>query len=375
MLSSAVRWRALFLPGILAGAVAFGASILLDRFLGLLHLPSAFANPPLFREVRDNLEFKVRFETNSQGLRYREIPLAKPAGRRRTLVLGDSFVEGVGVEGEQTFSSLLERDASRSGKPAEYINGGLSGAGPKQYRDLFLEVGLRYQPDAVLLCVYANDLVDTVPRSFIGDAGRTVARLLWPNAYNLLCRGLASRAVAGQSRAFKRIEAAAYRSGVPKALVAAAMAGRFNASILAHGLFQPDYWGQSLDLTGPQAERRWAAMSGYLGEVLAECRRRGIAVRVVFIPAQFQYSPESHLPSNPWIAAGARVERRWLSGDCELVKRLRAWSTSQETAFLDLTPPLRRAASSGVRIDYPLDGHWAAAGHAAVAAALTAWLQ
>src|SRR5215467_1798077 len=86
----AIRTFLLILP--------FMLSPLGDRMLGLLGLPDEFAgwvtHPPHYSEVRRNIEFTEKFQTNGQGLRYKEIPLQKPLRTRRIFVVGDSNVEG-----------------------------------------------------------------------------------------------------------------------------------------------------------------------------------------------------------------------------------------------------------------------------------------
>ncbi len=62
----------------------------------------------------------VVLRTNNVGLRRdTDVPLAKPAGTARILVLGDSQAEGIVPNGD-TFSSRIERALNRSqgGQPA-----------------------------------------------------------------------------------------------------------------------------------------------------------------------------------------------------------------------------------------------------------------
>src|SRR5436309_15627215 len=51
----------------------------------------------------------VDFETNSKGLRDRETSYAKPPGKLRILMLGDSLTVGWGVAVEDTFPRRVER--------------------------------------------------------------------------------------------------------------------------------------------------------------------------------------------------------------------------------------------------------------------------
>lgn len=106
-------------------------------------------------------DVNVWFRINSQGMRAdRDFARPKPAGLRRIVSLGDSFTVGYEVEGEETFSSVLERELSKRGLRVEVLNAGVSGYGTAE-ACLYLERELfGYEPDLVLVSFYTNDLVD-----------------------------------------------------------------------------------------------------------------------------------------------------------------------------------------------------------------------
>src|SRR5437899_3035923 len=72
--------------------------------------------------------FRTRVRINDKGLRGRDYPYERVAGRRRILVLGDSFVFGYGVEQEEIFTTVLEGLLPAT----EVINAGVSGYGTDQ---------------------------------------------------------------------------------------------------------------------------------------------------------------------------------------------------------------------------------------------------
>ena len=99
---------------------------------------------------------------NSAGLRDRELPFARPGGSTRILVLGDSVAFGFGVRGEETFSRLLEaRLNAGPGGRYEVINAGVVGYNTVQERIMLQDLGLRYEPNLVVLVFVVNDLLDT----------------------------------------------------------------------------------------------------------------------------------------------------------------------------------------------------------------------
>jgi hypothetical protein len=74
-------------------------------------------------------KWKHSFNTNSQGFRgTKEYSLKKPDNKYRIIVLGDSVTIGHGVEDDETYSAVLERELSKI-KPTEVINMAVSGFG------------------------------------------------------------------------------------------------------------------------------------------------------------------------------------------------------------------------------------------------------
>src|SRR5262245_10918108 len=96
-------------------------------------------HPPNFRQTRRHLEYQYDFITNSFGLRSPEISRDKPKGVHRLLLAGDSFVEGIGVNGDSTISAFLERQFA-DGR-LQVINGGLAGTGAFEQGRLVRQVG------------------------------------------------------------------------------------------------------------------------------------------------------------------------------------------------------------------------------------------
>ncbi len=113
---------------------------------------------------------KTEVRINSRGLRDREYPYQRVAGRRRILVAGDSFAWGYGVEQDQAFSERME--ASLSG--VEVINAGVPGFSTDQELLWLREEGVKYRPDLVVLLLAGND--EEMNR-------RRVAFLVYPKPY------------------------------------------------------------------------------------------------------------------------------------------------------------------------------------------------
>jgi hypothetical protein len=111
--------------------------------------------------VGERVGHPVRFVTNSKGFRSaREFPQRSPAGRRRVLFVGDSLVDGMRTDQEDTIGFQLEAllDASDADGPSHdvLIAGSNNPANAWYY---FQEHGHRYDPDLVLFgLTLGNDL-------------------------------------------------------------------------------------------------------------------------------------------------------------------------------------------------------------------------
>lgn len=362
--------------------------------LGYPSVPPEYSgHPSNYEEVRHNIEFDYVFHTNSQGLRYREIPLEKTPGTRRIFVSGDSFTEGDGVSDENRFTNLLETEF----KEISVINGGLAGAGPLQYGKFFLDVAPRYSPDGLLICVFVNDIADTwedestpkildaPPRSIVGRLAGT----LWPRIYSqikgfILRREYLSRTHTNdfvgtitheaRARGISEQEIENWRQHLPKDLVDASNRHEFEASILSLGLLYPDYWIDSIDISTDRARKKWNNMSAILSRVVERGKDQNVESAVVLIPSKFQYNPKCHAPSDPYIAAGTKVDPKWLVTETEIQRRMRQWAEAAGVPFLDLTPVFREAVKSDTGLDFVHDLHWTPRGHRVAADAIFDWL-
>jgi lysophospholipase L1-like esterase len=114
-----------------------------------------------WRLIQDHVSLRGGAEcvTNSRGLREEELPLAKPAGTYRILVLGDSTVLGFGVAVAERFSDRLEALLNADGRPARFetINAGVPGYSLYHALVFLQREGLRYEPDLLVVESNFND--------------------------------------------------------------------------------------------------------------------------------------------------------------------------------------------------------------------------
>jgi hypothetical protein len=106
---------------------------------------------------------RVRFVTNSKGFRSRkEFAYAVPEGTCRILFLGDSFVDGMRTDQDDTIGAVLERELKERAPKTRYRDFEVMISGQNNPADAwyaFQEHGRKYAPQVVILGVtVGNDL-------------------------------------------------------------------------------------------------------------------------------------------------------------------------------------------------------------------------
>ncbi|MFN0241577.1 MAG: SGNH/GDSL hydrolase family protein [Planctomycetota bacterium] len=240
------------------------------------------------RERHRTTEFDVEIAINSRGFRGEEWPPRD--GRKRALVLGDSFAFGWGVEHSESFSSVLERLAP----DWQVLNAAVSGYGTDQELLLLETLASEVEPDLVVVVYCSNDRMEC-------------------------------------------------------------------ASVAPYGRAKPYFTrrGRELVVDGVPIEEPWLVRHSYLARAIAKWlaeRRR----------------PDRDLdPNREWalVCDLYRAMRDRARGLPLLVvsseERLARFAREEKGLHhLDLRPAL---AEASVPVEFPIDRHWTAAGHALVA--------
>lgn len=108
-------------------------------------------------------EIEVEMRINSAGIRSdREFPFEKPEGVCRIVILGDSFFMSYEVTLENSYGSRLEARLATLGHNCEVINLAVSGFGTTESLIQLQEVGLKYDPDFVVLEWHQTDPSDNL---------------------------------------------------------------------------------------------------------------------------------------------------------------------------------------------------------------------
>ncbi len=108
-------------------------------------------------------EIEVEMRINSAGIRSdREFPFEKPEGVCRIVILGDSFFMSYEVTLENSYGSRLETRLAALGHNCEIINLAVSGFGTTESLIQLQEIGLKYDPDFVVLEWHQTDPSDNL---------------------------------------------------------------------------------------------------------------------------------------------------------------------------------------------------------------------
>jgi hypothetical protein len=159
----------------LLNATLLAASVVVALLLAEAGLRVGDFSYPAFWRPDDRLGMRLRpqvegwsrsegeafVKINSAGFRDRERSVAKPPGVFRIVVLGDSMIEALQVDLEETMTALLEQQLNAcnafDGKRVEVLNLGVSGYGTAQQMLMYRYYGSTYSPDLVLAAFFAGN--------------------------------------------------------------------------------------------------------------------------------------------------------------------------------------------------------------------------
>lgn len=119
--------------------------------------------PNTVLEVKQT-EFSNSFPINSIGLKEKEIPSFANDSTKRLFVLGDSFVEGDGVDYYHSMPRYLEHLLDSSKMGFEVYSAGISGSDPFYCYTLLRDKLLPLHPTHVLFCFNNSDINDFIYR-------------------------------------------------------------------------------------------------------------------------------------------------------------------------------------------------------------------
>ncbi len=129
---------------------------------------------------------KSRQVTNSWGLRGPEPDLQAPV---RGLVLGDSYMQGMFIDENDTPPECLRRYLNRTlGARVSILNTGVMGYSPEQYYYSLTAFAGRFSPQFVVVSIFANDCGNEIDATGRGE-GDWMEGKYWLDRIVKYCRG------------------------------------------------------------------------------------------------------------------------------------------------------------------------------------------
>lgn len=297
------------------------------------------------------------YELNIYGFRDRDWA---PRGKSpRVMLVGDSFVEGYLADASHTIPHGFDAAAQKNGARLETMNFGVTGAGLQEYMQLIYDAVPLFQPQDVVLVLYANDLptLNFDPATITPTTFERSNPLL-PRVADTLLRAVRH----------DRIALAGHRSPMPYFLPVPSPGNPWTRFEGRYGFVQPEFaaamkagkmnpfltneinWFYRTLVRPVDAKPVLSTINDFL-------RAHSARLSVVYIPSRHQVTtsyreyakafcaPEKlyDLTGNEFQAHAAALKQ--VTGDLQI-------------PFLDLTEQLREREAAGKRMYLLYDGHF-----------------
>jgi len=285
--------------------------------------------------------FTVEYTTNSYGAR--DIERSLHSARPRTIVLGDSMMEGLGLPDDERLSNILEKRTGR-----EHLNFGIGGTGPLQYALLYKTMAAKFDHDVVMVGVLPDNDFHDMDAAYARAHGRG-------DLYRPYYADDLSIFYTGHFQAGAVDDPSDYVEDYLRAYLASYHVGQYIHNRL--------YWGAIKDYTSPYSGYNdfsgvdLARLKRALEDIKTTAEAHGARVAVFLIPRSIDF------------------KRLHDSNEDRLGPLMEAWGGAAGIPVKDLLPEMARL-SGGDYKSYFLrcDDHWSAHGSAVAADVLLPWL-
>lgn len=323
-----------------------------DPYIGYRHVPGG-----VFDYKKEDFSVRVRF--NSLGFHDREHNVTKPPGMFRVVVLGDSFMDALQVDYEDTFAHRLEQELRRLNVSAEVINLGMRGFQTQQELLTLERYGSQFQPDLVLLAFFVNDVLDNR-----ANASELSLEFLRSRQYETPVEGEFFRRLPDFAQVFARLAQRVFPNTY--VLVQKWLWSQWGDK----SDYYPDPYNNLRADSPPSLREGWNRTEQYLRQARDQAAARDAKFFLFYIPLREAVYPDL------WRQELSRYPPlRNLTVDFDSMPRaLSSIVAEEDIPFLDLGPGFREYANRTGQYTYftgALEAHWNAAGHR-VAAALVA---
>jgi hypothetical protein len=292
--------------------------------------------------------YTFAYNNNSLGMRGTREYQEKKETAYRILMIGDSFTYGFGVNDDQTFAVLVEKDLRADSLSVEVMNAGAPGKGTDYALKYFQTVGRKFHPDLTILMFFCNDFQDNARGEYysIGKQGDLSAKPLNSNRIKTLLAHLPGYEwLISWSQAANLIKQAGVEAVINW--------GRKSGPDATQGLVI----SYERSASGLATAANTSLTRIYVEQLNAAVKRAGSELMICYIPISQEVLDYRRT--------------RTISPDERAIQRLAA---DNGMMLWSLTPLLAHSGQPVGRLYYK-EGHWTAAAHAMVAHYLSRLIQ
>lgn len=368
------------LVGVLLASVVF-FEIAFQLFVPVTDIPFYVWDPVVGPRRGPNQEGRyvygqqvnARYHFNAQGWNHvDDYVQQKPVGARRVCIVGDSMIEALQVNPEQSMFVHAAAGMSTPDRPVQWYAFGCSGWGTGAEEAAIRHYLLEYQPDVVILMFVQNDPMDCSP--YLAKLESFKPRYTLGENHELI------REFPGFWKPSPLRRLAAKSALVRYFWIQKRIMDRFRRNRIRQAANAPLRRGAQKSMKASETrdaqKKTWELIEAILAECKRECEARGATFAVAFrghyklldaAVANQEYAPPDR-EVDPY-CFGERVDDMGRDFVGPICKR-------QQIAYLDLTDALMaNMASKGKSHHFSDDVHYNAEAHKVVADALSEWVE
>jgi hypothetical protein len=301
---------------------------------------------------------------NKLGLRDDDdqFPKEKPAGEKRVLFLGDSFLYGAYLHQEETLPKATEKLLETPHVRATALC--LPGWSTKHERMAFVLQGAAIQPDVVVLCFFVgNDMTENLPNDDIALDGKHEIHVNVRAPRRLHMRILECSKLFRLWESTRLYDRIAHTQSDPNKPSLTEVA-YWKIEHLRFEQWHKEAWKDS-----PVMVEAWARTTDYFKQLVETVRGAGAKLAVIIIPDEVQVDARKRA------TVCQKFELDEKEYDLDQPQRgVKELCERENVPCVDVLPAFReQGAQGGLYLD--LDTHWNAKGHALAASLLAPVLE
>lgn len=358
-----------------------------DRIYGnyLVKNTKELIYPPYSRARHQSSEFDITVKINSFGFRDYEYALTKKK-KYRVAVIGDSFTFGWGVDIEDCWVKILEKELNTSGLDVEILNLGKGGASPADYAQTAEKAIPILKPDMVVVCaLQANDLhqlihaydslpkpkIQVIKKNYLAEKTAAMLNSAFPNFTNRI-----SIQNINIRKQWKR-DAPALLTSFPEEqklrfdeldenVKSDFQSGLLNPWLIHQAVYYPDYFTQPLDTADLDVVIGISAMADCIAKIKQVCSANNSELIIITVP-NLPYSSREEMVSLR--KYGFSIPDS-IFGNSLADETIKMAAEESEIEFYSVSENFR-SLKKDENLYYPFDGHFTKEGNKLFATSVT----